>query len=214
MKKNILALDISTSIIGLAWQDEDGQKHLEHIDLKGFKGIFPKMRHIETNFDKLFPKCDAFVVEAAAKAYSSGRTTTSTIFALVAFNLFICYLFSKKRNLEAKQVNVRRARRIVGIPHFLDVPTGDKRKRAITQYLQEQYSDLNWLPYTNQKNPEKADYDRADALVILLAQSDFAKEYDEAEAEAVERKEQAKLEKKLEKKKLKEAQEKMKEEEE
>ena len=166
---NTLGLDISTTKIGIAVLDGDDK--LVHSDLIKFKSDLPLedraaifesiMRKIEKKYSPIY-----VFVEKPAINFRSG-STAHVMAKLQRFNGMCSYACSKVFKENPELIDVRSARRTLGIK----IPRGkgmkSQAKRVVIEYVEKQYKDFKYS-LTYKGNPQPGTDDRADAVVIAL----------------------------------------------
>ena len=166
----ILGLDISTSIIGAAVLDSDGNHVIDDSwDIRKYKDFFQKACVIEDKIGELQfelqpRKVDKIFIEQPLMFLSSGMTTARTITTLSKFNGMISWMAYKMFDLVPEYVEASTARRMCGIK----VPRGVKAKQCVMEYLLDNEPKFH-VEYTRHGNPRPEAFDRADAIIIAKA---------------------------------------------
>lgn len=168
----LLALDISTSIIGWSlWKDKQIQDQ-GFVCLSNSKGE-PKELHDRLDaaleYFRDFKDVSSIAAEAALQKFSGGKTTANTMNKLIAMNFGLTYTLSRKWNVPVKYISVNDARKIAGIK----VPRQEKgkkkdanwTKRHVTSAVAKKYPMIKF-EWTASNNVKKGHDDMADAIVI------------------------------------------------
>lgn len=137
MKKIDLGLDISTSCIGAVAIDSDTGEfekmfavRLTSTKLKNFYDkVDYAVEELISNIDKKKYCVKNVFVEEAAKRFTPGFSSAGTLFLLARFNGIISNEMRKAYNCEPKMINVRSARKVLGIKiNHKDKSTTTKEK--------------------------------------------------------------------------------------
>lgn len=164
----LLALDISTSIVGISLFSGSNLVHWDYIDLKKKDAdIFDKFDDFKNQFKtkvegKKF-NISEFAVEEALKKFTAGASNANTITVLIAFNILISNHLREKLGFKPKYVNVNSARKSAG----LKFPKGMKspeKKEAIASYVSSKYK----IDFPKKKTGKFKDhaYDVSDSIII------------------------------------------------
>lgn len=172
----ILALDISTSTIGVAFINNKKVSSINYINLKKTKDLLDKIQETSDWFDndpmfqKVKHKIKEVRIEQFLQSFRKGMSSAATITKLAGFNTTVQYLMYVKLNLRPNMIASNVARKSLGIKL-------DKQKDTKDQICE--FIDKNhWkLPRKTLKSgPRKgqdtwADHsnDIADAIVIGLS---------------------------------------------
>lgn len=169
----ILATDISTSKIGLVILSynkdivyTDSIVFDKDISLEERATIFyNKLQYINNNYT-----IDKIVIEEPFKAMFGGGSSADTIGLLNCFNGMCRYCIYIVFNKIPILVNVRKARKNLGIKEKKGIKSKDKKK-IIIDFIVEYYKNSN-TPYeyelTKQGNPKIGTDDICDAIVCAL----------------------------------------------
>lgn len=165
---NTIGLDISSTKIGIAVLGKDDE--LLHSDIIKFKSELPledRAAIFESIMRKLNSKYLPYYVfiEEAAMMFSSG-STAHVMSKLQRFNGMCSYACRKAFKENAVQINVRKARKVLGIK----IPRQKSAaKNVVINYVKGIYGDDFKYDLTYKGNPKPGTDDRADAIVIALA---------------------------------------------
>jgi hypothetical protein len=167
---NILGLDISTTKIGIAVVDAND--NLVHSDLIKFKSELPLedraaifesiMRKVEKKYNPLY-----VFVEKPAINFRSG-STAHVMAKLQRFNGMCSYACRKTFKENPELIDVRKARKILGIKIPRGKGTKSLAKRVVIDYVKERFDEGFNYNLTYKGNPQPGTDDRADAVVIAL----------------------------------------------
>lgn len=142
-----VALDISTSVIGVCLIDDSEQV----IVLDGIKLTSASLTNMWEKADKGIEeiiklvddrKIEKIFVEANAKMFMKGFSSADTLITLSKFNALISYLSHKAFKAEVVDVNVTSARKAIG---FKNTKT-DKRpvKEKVFEHVTTLHPELPW----------------------------------------------------------------------
>jgi hypothetical protein len=171
----ILGLDISTTVIGVALIDEQGNLVLsEHWDISKQDTLFEKaevvgslMWELRTNH-----KIDYVFVETALKKFFPGKSRADTIVKLAKFNgivSWICFDTFGEAPEAPAFVNVNTARTLYGLS-FPRGTKGPQRKKMVIEAVKDkEKTAFQYEMARGGKNYKKGTDDRADAVVIARA---------------------------------------------
>ena len=168
MKTNILGIDISTSIVGLAVMDTE-YKLITYDKIK-FKSDMPLEQRAEYFKNKIKHLDDYYYisevyVEQPAMMFGRGKTTANTMSKLQRFNGMCCYAVYSELELVPNLVHANTARKKMNI----SVPRNVlKKKHYIIERVKERYPNFNYN-ITRHGNPQPGTDDIADAIVVAYA---------------------------------------------
>lgn len=167
---NTLGLDISTTKIGIAVLD--GSDQLLHSDLIKFKSELPLedraaifesiMRKIEQKYNPMF-----VFVEKPAINFRSG-STAHVMAKLQRFNGMCSYACRKVFRENPELIDVRQARKAVGIKIPRGKGTKSLAKKVVIEHVKSMFEEDFRYNLTYKGNPQPGTDDRADAIVIAL----------------------------------------------
>ena len=168
----ILGLDISTTIVGVALIDANGNLIVsEHWDITKQDTLFEKAEMIgsllwalksEHNVDHVF-------IETALKKFIPGRSRADTLIKLAKFNGIVSWLSFDTFNQTPVFINVNTARTLYGLS-FPRGTKGPQRKKMVVEAVNDkEKSAFRYEMARGGKNYKKGTDDRADAVVIARA---------------------------------------------
>jgi Holliday junction resolvasome RuvABC endonuclease subunit len=167
---NTLGLDISTTRIGIAVLDS--HDNLLHSDMIKFKSELPLedraaifesiMRKVEKKYNPLY-----VFVEAPAINFRSG-STAHVMAKLQRFNGMCSYVCRKVFKENPELIDVRHARKVLGIKIPRGKGTKSLAKKVVIDYVKNMYEDSFSYNLTYKGNPQPGTDDRADAIVVAL----------------------------------------------
>lgn len=168
----ILGLDISTTIVGVALIDANGNLVVsEHWDITKQDTLFEKAEMIgsllwalknEHNVSHVF-------VETALKKFIPGRSRADTLIKLAKFNGIVSWLSFDTFNQTPVFINVNTARTLYGLS-FPRGTKGPQRKKMVVEAVNDkEKSAFRYEMARGGKNYKKGTDDRADAVVIARA---------------------------------------------
>tara|TARA_R110000787_G_scaffold27576_1_gene76180 strand:- start:443 stop:1018 length:576 start_codon:yes stop_codon:yes gene_type:complete len=168
----ILGLDISTTIVGVALIDANGNLIVsEHWDITKQDTLFEKAEMIgsllwalknEHNISHVF-------IETALKKFIPGRSRADTLIKLAKFNGIVSWLSFDTFNQTPVFINVNTARTLYGLS-FPRGTKGPQRKKMVVEAVNDkEKSAFRYEMARGGKNYKKGTDDRADAVVIARA---------------------------------------------
>jgi len=168
----IMGLDVSTSRIGWAIVDKDG----EYVDSDFFKTkpktpLEERAEALEQKvLEPLFAKYQISEVriEEPFSMFSGGKTTAKTMSSLQRFNGMVSLLAYQHLGKPPTLVGATTARSRCGIK----VPRGTKAKVVVLEWVNENIDGFI-MEYTNHGNPKPGLDDEADAIVIAMSHFDI-----------------------------------------
>jgi len=163
----IFGLDISSSIIGLTFLNDDGDVLLnEAWDLRKIKNIFKKAEYVEERIADISMKISPknIFIEQSLQSFRSGFSSASTLSLLSRFNGIVSWLCFKEFGILPEYIAATSARKECGIR----IPKGQKAKKIVVQHIIDNVPDVS-ISYTRYGNPKAACYDKADSWVIAHA---------------------------------------------
>ena len=138
-----------------------------------FPSFFSKVSHMRELFNQEHDEnwdVKVVAVEENAKRFSSGFSSADTILTLAKFNGILCYLLYDKYNKDITNINVRTARKILGLKvNYKDKSKTTKQK--VLDFAMEKHPEYPWV-YRTVKGEErlvKINEDRADSYIIAAA---------------------------------------------
>lgn len=175
-----IGLDISTSIIGVTVLDSytGDLISIEAIKLNKarFKDVWDKASHVKEvlagAFDLTNYRANRVFVEEAAMRFSPGFSSANTLFALARFNGIVSYLSHELFGTKPIMVNVRSARKKLGIKiNYKDKSKDTKTK--VFDAVRTLNPDFPWEQHVAKTGYSKGqlvygkhNFDMADAWVI------------------------------------------------
>jgi len=171
----IIGLDISTTCTAVCVLDAKTGAHIKtyHALMNNatkFPSFWSKVKNMKDVFDaENDPQWDvkAVAVEESAKRFTPGFSSADTIITLAKFNGILCYILLDKYGLEPTYINVRSARKKLGIT--IDKTSKTPNKKQVMEQVIKNNSTLPWVYKTSKdgvKSLVKINEDRADSFVI------------------------------------------------
>lgn len=175
-------VDISTTCTATCIIDADtGELIAMHHELmnqvqkkqKVFPTFWSKVAHMKESFDEYHDNnwdVKIIAVEESAKRFPPGMSSADTIITLAKFNGILCYLLYQKYGIEPSYINVRTARKQLGIT--IDYKDKSKTtKQKVLDCIVKRYPDFPWVyrEVKGEKKLVKINEDRADAYVMAAA---------------------------------------------
>ena len=165
---SLLGLDISTSIIGWCYLEDDGIfRDIGYIDLRKCLDLYEKLDMFMELVDKISSKDAPIIyVEEPLKMFMKNQSMAQTIALLQRFNGMCCATLHNRLDIQPKLINPMTARSTCGIK----VPRGFKTKEYVLQQVRERgiIPDTIW-EMKRTGNPKDYCFDQADAWVVANA---------------------------------------------
>lgn len=164
MKKYILGLDISTSVIGMAVMDLDKNLvHYRNLKMNSKDDLEVRCWEFKQELLSIFEyDIDTVYVEQPAMMFGGGKTTAQTMSKLQRFNGMCCYAVYTLTFLVPRLVHANSARKKMNI----SVPRNVKNKKTfIINEVEKKYPNFTY-ELTRFGNPKPGTDDIADAIVI------------------------------------------------
>lgn len=172
----ILALDVSTTTIGIAITDSKKVIWVDHINLTKHKDLLDKIEVVEsylknnTDIKKYLKKIKEVRIEQFLQNFRRGLSSAATITKLAGFNTAVQYLVFKSTSLRPLMVSSNTARSSLGI--ILD--KSKDTKEQVMEFVNEHHYKLPRKILKGGKNKGKETWanhanDVADAIVIGLS---------------------------------------------
>lgn len=166
-----IGLDISTSICGVCILETKTSKLvlLDHIKLNTskLKDEYVKAECVQKYAERLVLsmkqyEVNSIVIEDAAKKFSPGLSSADTISTLCRFNGIVSYIFFKLFGVKPRMVNVRSARKVLGI-HINHKDKSKSTKEKVLEIVAQMNPTFPWTKHLAKtgKNKNKIVYDKA-----------------------------------------------------
>lgn len=163
----LLALDLSTSIIGWSIFEDGKLVKYGHIDLKKVDSV-PYLK-VDEAFKQLSALVDKegiteMVAEAALQRVSGGKSTAHIVNLLIAFNFAVSYLLRTYKGIKVSHISFSTARALTKIK-FVKRSTSKQKKELVRQYCEARHP---WIVWEKKKTGTYKDwcYDRSDSIII------------------------------------------------
>lgn len=130
-KEVCIGLDISTSVVGICVLDKatSNLEKLTYVKLSKFKNEYDKADNMDWSWLDPSWTISKVFIEEAAKKFSPGFSSADTIMTLGRFNGIISYETYKRTKIIPEMVNVRSARKVLGIKvNYADKSLSTKEK--------------------------------------------------------------------------------------
>ena len=168
MKEYILGLDVSTSRVGIAILNPNGNLiDCQVIKLNSKETLeercFTVERFLQVNYSKYYMK--EIYIEAPFVMFSGGKTTAMTMSKLQRFNGMVSYMVRKVFGFDAELIAANKARGAVG----LKVKRGEDTKKKVIEWVKQRYPKDFVFELTRHGNPKPGTDDKADAVIVALA---------------------------------------------
>jgi len=167
----ILALDVSTSVIGICLLDPtsgERLKSLEFLNLKREKNLFAKALDFKDHISKYKNLgVTEIAIEEPLVMYKPGASRAQILSKLSMFNGMIAVICFMVFGVEPVYYNVNHARKLA-FPD-LKFQKGEDRKMTVWAQVAEAFPGVEWLYGPRSGKLVKTNFDMADAAVIALA---------------------------------------------
>lgn len=165
----IYGFDVSTTCVGISVLDRsENLVYYTHKKLLSSMSLEERAEIVMVEFGELvkrYSPCEVYV-EEPAKMFGS-KSTAHTMGILNRFNGMICYGIHCVTGVSPGLVNVRVARRILGIRQVRGMSKREVKKSVI-DYIEGRYEGYSY-EVTRYGNPRPGTDDECDAIVIALA---------------------------------------------
>lgn len=143
MKKFILGLDISTSVVGGALIDPDTKelKKLFYVNLTKEKGLLNKIKALKVELQKYEGMVSHVAIEEPLVMFKEGFSRAQVLSLLSQFNGMCQLLAFLLYNCDPVMYNVNSARKLA-YP-TLKFPSGSKRKELVQEASAEAYPEVD-----------------------------------------------------------------------
>ena len=168
----ILGLDISTTIVGVALINDEGNLIVSnHWDISKQETLFEKAEMVGSFLWELKTehKIEKVFIETALKKFFPGKSRADTIIKLAKFNGIVSWLCFDTFGEAPTFINVNTARTLYGLS-FPRGTKGPQRKKMVIEAVKEkEKTAFTFEMARGGKNYKKGTDDRADAVVIVRA---------------------------------------------
>jgi len=190
MNKFIWGLDLSTTNVGLAlWDSEGNLIELKHLELKVDKDIIPEERYIHKanlfkeyiiNFkkrikDDYYGELEHIIIEEPL----GGSNNLKTVVMLAEFNGICRYTMYDVFGIIPMKISVNQSRKLF-LPEFvvkktvkgeiketLSIPKNIDKKHYIWEKVKKLYPNIEWV-YDKKGKPKNMCYDMSDSIVVSI----------------------------------------------
>jgi Holliday junction resolvasome RuvABC endonuclease subunit len=164
-----LGLDISTTCIGYALFNEDGDLlKIGHVSMNSKQTIFAKLKQFQEHMQELSQlEIKHIAVEEPLKKFAGKFSSASTIALLNQFNGMVsavCYL---TWGIEPVYYNVNAARH-TAYPNIKFGQKSSEAKSQVREQVQKLEPHLNWIYGPKSRKLVDANFDMADAYTVGL----------------------------------------------
>ena len=169
----ILALDISTSRVGVTVMDYDRKLlSCDVIKLDSNKPLEERCLDLEMYIANLPYTAREVYIEQPFAMFSGGKTTAMTMSKLQRFNGMCSFMIRKLCGVNPLLIASNKARSV----NEIKVKRGQKAKKIVIDWVAEKYPKDFIFELTRHGNPKPGTDDRADSVVIALAGLIISKE--------------------------------------
>lgn len=182
----ILALDVSTSCIGYALFDKNGDKLLElnYIKFKGKITIFEKLKEFKKRMaflDNDETEIDYIVIEEPLKKFAGKYSSASTIAILNFFNGMISACVYEMFGVEPIHYNVNTARKTAFPGEYKAKRKSAENKHQIWTLVRDKEPHIIWKYGPRSHKLVAENYDMADAYTIAKCHINIMREQNKIE---------------------------------
>lgn len=174
----ILALDVSTSVIGICILDAATGRELqslEFLNLKREKNLFAKALDFKDHISKYKAlNIKHIAIEEPLVMYKPGASRAQILSKLSMFNGMISVICFMVFGVEPVYHNVNHARKLA-FPD-LKFKKGEDRKMVVWAKVAETFPTVQWLYGPKSGNLVKTNFDMADSAVVALAHAAHLRE--------------------------------------
>ena len=162
----ILALDISTAIVGISIFDEDYKLHeMSFFKFGKKRSIFEKLSDFIDHFEKYSElNFTNIAIEEPLKKFAGKFSNADTIQKLTQMNALMSGYLYTKHKVEPVYYNVQTARK-TAFPNLTIPQSHPSKKTLIWQAVMEAEPTLNWQ-YTKGGKLIEGTFDMADSYVV------------------------------------------------
>lgn len=190
-RKVNVGLDISSSCIGVCVLDFHTQELIELFPIKltssKLEDLFDKGDYVQKIFNQINNKdyiVVNFYVEEIAKKFTTGKSSINTIVVLAKMNMNTCYMFYKTFGIKPTFINVRTARKILGVN--IDKKNKSKStKEKVFEIVKTINPKFPWITHTSSAGKykgkevyDKCNEDMCDSWIIAKSGPLIPKEKD------------------------------------
>ena len=162
----ILALDISTSRVGVTVMDYDRKLLLcEAVKLDPNKALEERCLDLESYLSSLSFRFKEVFIEQPFVMFSGGKTTAMTMSKLQRFNGMCSFMVRKLSGLTPVLIAANKARSL----NEIKIKRGQKAKKIVIDWVAKEYPKDFVFELTRFGNPKPGTDDKADSVIIALA---------------------------------------------
>ena len=168
----ILGLDISTTIVGVALIDDEGNLIVsDHWDISKQETLFEKAEMVGSLLWELKTehKIEKVFIETALKKFFPGKSRADTIIKLAKFNGIVSWICFDTFGDAPTFINVNTARSLYGLSFPRGTKGPQRKKMGIEAVKDKEKTAFTFEMARGGKNYKKGTDDRADAVVIARA---------------------------------------------
>ena len=168
----ILGLDISTTIVGVALIDDEGNLIVsDHWDISKQETLFEKAEMVGSLLWELKTehKIEKVFIETALKKFFPGKSRADTIIKLAKFNGIVSWLCFDTFGEAPTFINVNTARTLYGLSFPRGTKGPQRKKMVVESVIDKEKNAFSYEMARGGKNYKRGTDDRADAVVIARA---------------------------------------------
>lgn len=168
----ILGLDISTTMVGVAILDNQGNLiKVDGWDLSKCENFYDKSETVGAELYTLRSQYDIqnIFVETALKRFLPGKSRADTIVKLAKFNGVVSWLCYECFDMSPNFINVNTARTMYGLSFPRGTKGPQRKKMVIEAVIEKEKTAFKYEMARGGRNYKKGTDDKADAVVIARA---------------------------------------------
>ena len=177
MDRNItIGLDISTSIVGISFFENNSYSFMSHVDLTKTKCIFDKAELFEKRFIDLcslnLHKIKNIYIEDTLQSFARGLSSAKTLMQLSRFNGIVSNIVYRLTRIKPEYINVNTARKHLNIK--IDKSSVKDKKEQVLDWVNKDLLGYDWPKRVISRGKNKGRvkyenycYDMSDALSLI-----------------------------------------------
>jgi Holliday junction resolvasome RuvABC endonuclease subunit len=168
----ILGLDISTTMVGVALLDDEGDLiQSECWDISKIDTLFDKAEFVGAELYGLRTehRIQHVFIETALKKFLPGKSRADTILKLAKFNGIVSWLCFDTFFQAPTFINVNTARTLYGLSFPRGTKGPQRKKMVIEAVIEREKNSFSYEMARGGRNYKKGTDDKADAIVIARA---------------------------------------------
>jgi hypothetical protein len=165
----LLALDISTSVVGIAIFGTDHKLHeISYIKFdKKEKSLFKKLDAFIEHIEKYNITFTQIAVESPLLRMAGRFSSAETLQKLTTMNALVCGYLYRKYGIEPVYFNVQAARKLA-FPDLVIPKQHPNKKYLVWESVMKTFPQVNWIYSKNGKLVDE-NFDMSDAITVGLS---------------------------------------------